>query len=341
MAKITLLNFTDPTTKPGGLNDTSRQVQLAKLNRKVTTEENEIVIFDAWKLVKSSGGEGGGSPIKPGFSTLEILDACKASTKILVCTHGITRDSENCYLDTGDAIQVLVDARALARFMASVLPDDDVLRQLSLIMCYGARSGETYANHEGKLTGDQLSKSFAYKFFKELRQSRNIRLTARTGKLVFDLVKECSLVESDASIMALREQPDLTKAKMQLQRKAASEAKAQGFAEEFEKEDAKYKQFLRYVKAKALSDRQPDAPVPKEVPNPFDEPCTSEAARLAREVWAAEFHLEDIRKLAGMGPAHAKYGKFVYTYDKGELTIVSKYGSETKTAMLLHQGPWL
>jgi hypothetical protein len=53
-------------------------------------------------------------------------------------------------------------------------------------MCYAARSQQADLDHNGQIPVNELTSSFAYKFFRSICTFRSVRMTARTGAVSND-----------------------------------------------------------------------------------------------------------------------------------------------------------
>ncbi|WP_028866220.1 hypothetical protein [Psychromonas aquimarina] len=70
---------------------------------------------------------------------------------------------------------------------------------LSLVMCFGARSSQYALDHQN-LDAVDWSDSFAYNLFNRISPRRQIRMTARTGELSFNTLTGIAEVQSEMSV---------------------------------------------------------------------------------------------------------------------------------------------
>lgn len=309
MSNFVVINLADP----GGIGAIAslRQGVTAKQRRtglgRVLYGQHAVDQVDAFALLAADQNHTL-QRTDPGLQALRQL--CVRSKKIYLATHGVPTDVDHAFANAAGGVP-LCTARELARFMLMALPQRDEAYNIALVMCYGARTA-TYRSaqldHQGMVPINDLRTSFAYKFFRDVARSRHLRMTARTGAVAFDAATGRSTVEQEMSIDAridkdiLVRQPHvvpLTQANRALEVQAAQGG------------NGTYDAF-RNLSNQFRND-------PNRVANNADEQTIKDYQGLMR----------DRQQYVDIMDAHgdlAKYGKLVFTYVGGTLTIINKYG---------------
>ena len=133
---------------------------------------------------------------------LNVMISCGVADKILLGVHGHFDDVSCGYIGKFGERSEPVNFRDLAQFLLMFLTNRSERFNLSLIMCFGARSKRYLLHHEGHLEEQDVKSSFAYKFYKELCTQRHVFMTARTGAVSFAEHDGGSLVQSEAAVGA-------------------------------------------------------------------------------------------------------------------------------------------
>jgi hypothetical protein len=274
----------------------------------------------------------------------QIRTDCSTAQKIYVVAHGDPRTTDICYTNstTGVGVTRLATYGELGSFLGSVLPAGKDPVRMSLVMCYGARCKQyqrAVVDHTAMISAADLASSFAYQLYRELVKARKIKLTAVTGKIQHDSTTGRSMVEIEDLI---DENMEIAEA-----RKAQTDSKGPLIAQ--------YKALLAggnsdtKINAMLAQYRQNPA---KSAANPLEQYAkdlvawensggTAIKARLNTAVAART----EVLKRTGNKEELPKYGKFIYTYAGGVLTIASKYGKAGDPNMppmtVLYQGALL
>jgi hypothetical protein len=211
-------------------------------------------------------------------------------------------------------------------------------------MCYGARCAHyrrAQVDHSGRIDPDDLKTSFAYKLFKEIAPERNLKLTAVTGKVQHNattghaLVEHEDLVDEDMDVSEARSA--YTGSRRHLNQRYAL-LRSSNSDTRIATEEAKYRA------NPTLPATTPLEQYAKEV---AEWENSGGAARKARLIDTQATRAAALNKLRNTGqePDMPKYGKFIYTYKKHLLKIVSKYGRrndpDIRPMTVLYEGPLL
>lgn len=273
----------------------------------------------------------------PGLIALRA--ACLAAKKIYLATHGTPTDVDHCFAKaTGGA--PLATARELARFMMLALPAQTATYNLALVMCYGARTSNfrsTNQNHQQVIGANDLRTSFAYKFFRELCVARKVRMTARTGAVAFDGATGQSMVEDEVAIDARIDKEAFlrqghivptTQSWQQAQRQRAQNEQALNLPNNAPLNARPLHQFGQ------LNDAFKN--------NPGRAP-TNDEERTVKDYQDMMRTKQGYIDTMQANPDRQKYGKIVYEYVAGQISVTNKYGDPTNGGVqpqtVLYQGP--
>jgi hypothetical protein len=194
MPGYVLLNFEDPIGQYGG----ALQSSIAGIGVKGNVKGHAVQTFDCVELIRRYIT---GLPAPITAQDLTALDlACFSADKIYVVIHG---DPRRGAVGLTTDMQQLCTAAQLAVFLLRIVPVRQAQYTISMIMCYGARSAtwqHALADHQGRMSPQILATSFAYRLFKEICTLRNVRLTARTGRVNHNPGTGVVNVEEDMAI---------------------------------------------------------------------------------------------------------------------------------------------
>lgn len=261
-----------------------------------------------------------------------IREDCRHASKIYIIMHGKPEETERGFSNKIDGAQQEYTWNELARLAKLLFPFRETTYQVSLIMCYGARSQDYRANHNGGLSENQLKSSFAFKFFRGICLARNVRMTAVTGAVSTrendgtSVVETEEWVEANLNVLEYKQDKatrDLLKAK--------------------------------WKKAEALYPKEAWAQLCQRfATNPAEyagnDPLFIFLKRYYEEHVHRKTRLLMAKSTATQGYAGAsniaKHGRLVYTYTGGVLTIVNKYGNPNDPQAvpanhILYSGPML
>lgn len=254
---------------------------------------------------------------------LQVLrKKCLESKKIYLATHGLPTDVDHAFAkSTGGAPLCTVDQ--FAKFVLLMLPERDKVYNLALVMCYGGRTLNYRAanlDHQGNIPIADLRTSFAYKLYSRIAQARNVRMTARTGAVAFDSKTGVSSVEDELSIDArvdkeafLRQGhivPTVTAFKS-----ARANAASQGGPA-----------LMQFDQLKTAFEKDPN----KKATNPVETVLKNYADMMRTKQQYVDIMEANADK--------TKYGKLVYTFIGGQLSIISKYANNGGS-LSLYNGP--
>jgi hypothetical protein len=329
MPKFVILNLADP----GGIGPVSRvksgvTVKAQAKAAAVAVGEDLVPVHDLFELL---GRVQANPAANISADAQAIINDCDSADKIYLCTHGIATDVTHAFAKAsgGAALGTWGD---FAQLMRKLLPRNDKIYKLALVMCYGARTAEYRAsdlNHQGMIPAALLKTSFAYQFFKSLCQGHGCRvtMTARTGAVGFDDKTGQSSVEQEAAIdIALEKEEFLRSPKidavMQKWKAYKAAIDSDKKAAEFTKVNEKYR-------------ADPDA-----YASPFSAIALAGKAyhRAVAKKNAMEMRKHQYEDLK-------KYGKLVYSINAGgNLRVVNKYGNADTgigPGTVLYEGPFL
>lgn len=328
MPNLVLLNFEDTIGNYSG----ALQATVTGTTNKANVKGNQLQIFDCVELMRRYV-HGLNNPLTANdFQPLSA--ACFASDKIYVVIHGDPRRGVG--LTTN--MQQLCTAAQLAMFMLRIMPGRGQQYVISLIMCYGARSQvwqHSRVDHQGEIKAKHLQTSFAYKLFRDICPLRNLRLTARTGRVNHNNQGVLS-VEEDMTIDAYIAEDEHTKDKA-----ANNQARLAA---------------VNVIKTAYLQNGgtqlQWNAWWTKHFQNAHAFAWSAEERAIKSYLgWLthksnklAQKHIDSIQDAGGL-QERSKYGKLVYTYGGGQLQVVNKYGNphdhSVPAGHVIYNGPLL
>jgi hypothetical protein len=259
----------------------------------------------------------------------EVRLLCMNADKIYLCVHGQYNDTDNGFANFelgGRDMRQVTDWKSLALFMLLLLPKRSEAYNISLVMCYGARTQDFMLDQNALINNPrELQTSFAYKFFATLYPKRPLRLSARTGAVQFDPVSGHSKVERD-EVVQLRAEKD----------EYLREQEAAGTF-------AKYIELRKTMTTPGGGGTEKTAMKFLKMDNKFrDNPEKSTSIFSKNEKIIRAYHQAVSVKTHYDGQMidgdSEKYGKIIYTCERDELVIISKYlrgGTE------LYRGNWL
>ncbi|HHF7349489.1 TPA: hypothetical protein ACPSKE_002696 [Legionella feeleii] len=134
------------------------------------------------------------------------LSKRKKNYKIIIAAHGKVDDTDYCYAESDPEelfkTHKLLNYAQLATFVKSLLAmkGQKMLFNMTLSICYSARSQEHGKHHIRQLAEIDIRTSFAAKFYALLVTECNLRLKAVTGSVEFDEITGSLLVESEEAI---------------------------------------------------------------------------------------------------------------------------------------------
>jgi hypothetical protein len=245
---------------------------------------------------------------------LAITQLCSSADKIMLGVHGHFDDTDQGFAGLGweRGSGVIGNYREFAELIAGFfLPNQSY--KLSLIICFGARSQNYRINHDGLLNEDDIKSSFAYKFYKEICTKAAVTMTARTGSVSFDTQSGRSLVQTEAAVSAEIENAEIQaddETKRIAQDYQRFEASMSGKIEEF---------FDIYDR---MSDPQAIAVTPQE--------------KIVKDYKTIQTRVTELS--SSSAEMVSKYGKFVYTYNDGIVTVCRKYEGKKKVMKIIYQG---
>ena len=297
-----------------------------------------------------------------GFTTdvnrLQLIRTdCDNAEKIYVVAHGDPRTTNVCYTNDPNGVGVvqLATFTQLGTFLKSIILARKETIRIALVMCYGARCRQykrAQVDHMGMIGSADLATSFAYQLYKELAQTRNVKMTAVTGKIQHDSTSGRSMVEVEEMI---DENMDFAEAaRAQTQSKGPLLAQLQQLhSSGVQDRDIKAKEaYYRLNPAAAANtpvEQYAKALVAWESGTWTDAggqnwTGTQLMQRVQQAQQAKRTAVQDLRQNS-MEEMMPKYGKFIYTYKSAVLTIVSRYGKpgdpHVKPMTVLYQGPLL
>jgi hypothetical protein len=248
---------------------------------------------------------------------LAIAQLCCRADKIMLGVHGKFDDTENGFAGLGweRGSGVMGNYKEFATLLASFLAPEQAHR-IALVVCFGARAANYKVDHDGNLDEADIKSSFAYKFYKELCGKVNVTMTARTGSVSFDATTGKSLVQTEAAVTAAITEGELQAAESTKQAARAYET-LQAFMCTTEEGVQKFNRMLERM--------EDPAAVPRHPPE-----------RIIREYKRIKARVTDLTLQSGADAS--KYGKFVYSYDAGHVTVMRKYEDGQKVFRVLYHG---
>lgn len=261
-----------------------------------------------------------------------IRKDCEKAKKIYIIMHGKPDETEKGFSNPVQGVQQEYAWADLGRLALLLFPKSGGTYSVSLVMCYGARTATYRLNQNGTLPAGELKSSFAYKFFRQLCVARNVRMTAVTGAVSTN-DDGTNVVESEEWVSATLDMIDYKKdtaTRSALDtRKKIEEAGYPGGKTEWAALCQKF----------ALNgDEDPGTdPLKIFLKQYYYEKVHRNASLRSAKTQAAQVH--------GGQSNVAKYGRIVYSYNGGLLTIVNKYGDPNNPVVganhLLYSGALL
>lgn len=251
---------------------------------------------------------------------LAITMLCGQADKIMLGVHGHYDDTDYGYAgmgwEKGDAM--IGSHEEFAKLIAGFLRKDKTYK-IALIVCFGARSQNYRKNHDGELTEEDIKSSFAYKFYKNICTKANVIMTARTGSVAFSDINGKSQVQTETAVEAEIEYSDLLKVDtIDRMQKEYNELLERIFDKEGK---------IGVDNVKILKDR-----IERNQPVEGDPHILLFLQNYVREEAKAR-HLHATKETM-----QEKYGKFVYRYEKGIVTVYRKYEGGQKVMRVLYSG---
>ncbi|MCL9780222.1 hypothetical protein M9194_02100 [Vibrio sp. S4M6] len=255
------------------------------------------------------------NPILRERSAITML--CSTADKIMLGIHGNFDNTEEGFagLGWGCGTGVVGSYREFTKLLSSFLMPTKHYK-LSLIVCFGARSQNYKVNHDGDIDEYDIKSSFAYKFYSQICTKFNVTMTARTGSVSFDSQTGRSLVQSEAAVRAAIEDAEIQSAE-QTKRVARDYQQLQEFMTRNEDGQKKYMAMLERMD-------NPHA-LPRNPPE-----------RIIKSYNTIRTNVSNLSSLSS--EMLSKYGKFVYSYDAGVVTVCRKYEQGQKVMNVLYQG---
>jgi hypothetical protein len=277
----------------------------------------------------------------------QIRNDCARAEKIYVVAHGDPRTTDVCYTNDPNGIGVvqLADYATLGTFLKAVIQPKPSAIRVALVMCYGARCARyqrATVDHMGTIAANDLKTSFAYRLFKELAQTRQIKMTAVTGKIQHDSTSGRGLVEHEDMIDENMEFAEAAKA--QTVSKGPLIGRYNALIQGGTSAGAITTEAAKYRADSTLAAATPLQQYAKDLVAWENSGGNAMKARVVNAQAAKQTAASNLRK-TGQDENMPKYGKFIYTYKNNILTIVTKYGKPTDGAMVpmtvLYQGALL
>lgn len=236
----------------------------------------------------------------------EIRRRCREADKVMLGVHGHYGDADRGHASMGwQAEQGVMGTYAEFANLLKCLLDKGHRYNLTLVMCYGARSPHFQKDHTNPdaLNEQDIKGSFAYKLFRELCREYDVKLTARTGAMRFNEATGASMVQTEAAVQAEAEFDTLERDHLTAAIRDKDGVMDRVFARE--------KNIQRYYEMETRIAAGGE-------PANDDERIVQRYLQLKRRA----NELEPLKN-ADQG----KYGKFVYTYDSrtGHIVVTSKY----------------
>ncbi len=321
MANYLIINLADPgglgaiSSLKAGVTAKRARTGLAALVKGVNTTD----AVDAFDLLKKDIT---GQLQRNDPNLLELRTKCQNAKKIYLATHGVPTDVDNAFASaTGDV--ALCNVEQLAKLVLAIFPNKDKQYRLSLVMCYGGRTSNYRAaniDHQGQIPITDIQTSFAYKLYNRIARHRNIRMTARTGAVAYDASTGVSQVEQEASIDAridkeafLRQSHIIPAMNAYKARRSAAAAGGNASYDAFTKLQNTFESNPGKVASNAEE---------------TDIKAYTDIIRIKQEY----------QEFMDANTDRAKYGKLVYRYTGGGMTIYSYYADDGKP-LLLYSGP--
>lgn len=247
---------------------------------------------------------------------LAISMLCGTANTIMLGVHGQVDDTEQGFAGLGwdQGTGVVGNWTEFADLTSSfLLPSKSY--KLALIVCFGARSSEFRKDHDKALLESDIKSSFAYKFYSRICTKADITMTARTGSVGFNDQSGVSEVQTESGVLAEIEYEELQRANQ-----------TKDIADAYEK--LQQKECVNVEGRNRFRAWQTNMEAGKEPVNPEE--------RVIKRYLELK---QRINLLTGQkAEDRPKYGKFVYTYKNGMVTVYRKYEDGKKTMSVLYQG---
>jgi hypothetical protein len=260
----------------------------------------------------------------------EIRDNIAEADKIIIIIHGMPTDTDAGFTNVDlNGVRKLCTWDELGHLALLLFPKRSKTYNISLVMCYGARSENYRLDHMGNISPEDLKSSFAYKFFRSICNFRNVRMSARTGAVSND-GRLHNIVETEARVREVIDESEIKQAatnKLPELRRKRDELLADGVSRE------QWNDALREYST------NPDAPA-----NTKLEKVAKKYAYYT-SVGLQQVHAQYEDEIRQVGVQLAKYGKLIYVYRNGELRIINRYGNPADPTIgenyELYRGPLL
>ena len=291
---------------------------------------NQIYQVDLFGLLRKEGNKSGVPPVPINLVSghtaclpeiarehLAISMLCGRADKIMLGIHGHYDDTEQGFAGLGwdRGSGVVGKCEQFAKLVSTFLVSSKSYK-LALIVCFGARSENFRVNHDGDLDPEDIKSSFAYKFFRAICTKADVTMTARTGSVAFDSQTGRSLVQTEAAVSAEIEQAELQEAEETKRIALAYEALERSMTVDQEGVKKFYELLERMDSPNAVAS------------NPQE--------RIVKEYNGVKALVNDLgTRSTKLVP---KYGKFVYTYTKGKVTVCRKYEGGKKVMKVIYHG---
>jgi hypothetical protein len=322
-----MLNFedTNPNAGPGKVKavkgdrpagiGAAAEGTLKMYRRRATAKKKKVVYYSCQELIARDGnGTLSRDDVK------QVRKDCESAHTIGIIIHGTPTDTDQGFSTAGGAVCTW---KQLAKLALLLLPVRAQTYSVALIMCYGARSADAEFDHRGAIPPDKLRSSFAYKLFRALCVARNVRMTARTGAVSTDGALDHT-VETEEQVFAVidkqkvRQLRTLNKAAMDLQK-------------------------TQLLTTNNVTAQQFDVMLNKFATDPLIPPA-NQVERFAKDYVPyspyVNLYVDNMYGRDRLGN-RSKYGKFIYSFQGGVLTIVSRYDSGSGPNYELYRGPLL
>lgn len=261
-----------------------------------------------------------------------IREDIRKAKKIYIIMHGKPDDTEKGFSNMVQGQQVEYTWKELANLALLLFPDAGHTYRITLIMCYGARTGSYRMNQNGTLPPNELKSSFAYKFFRAFAASRNVVMTAMTGQVQTEKTDGTNLVETEETVAATL---DHIAYKKDTATRAALKAQKQTWDAHPGLPKGQYDELQKQFALNPDADPGTD-PLKIFLKQYYFENGHRNALLLQAKSDAAAKH--------GGKSSVDKYGRIVYRHTNGVLTISNKYGDPANGVpanQVLYNGPLL
>lgn len=208
--KIVFLNMSDDLGVDGHKAVTALQiknpsVRFKKTHFTRTAQVTEILMVDFYRAFIT-----GAHYPDFGVERAKIKNLCQGATKVMLSLHGpMTNINYGIIRSTlGRRPDEHVSYQQLSNFLLSLfLPNIEY--NLTLVMCFGARSSNYQLDHQD-LDLIDWTDSFAYKLFNLISPQRSVRMTARTGELSFNVLSGVSEVQTEVAIQGTLDNQEIS-----------------------------------------------------------------------------------------------------------------------------------